>query len=113
MNRNEKKQLRDKIGEHLDVSGTRMTDEEAASLGEFVDNYDKEYRGHTETQTTSHTGWSSDGKYTRKETFTETFTDDMALRYDSSYQDDDGQSGTSSTETKDARSILNWLRNRP
>lgn len=109
MDRNEKKRLRQHIGEHLDVSNSRLTDDEAAQLAAFVDNYD-EYRGQTETRTSSYDGWSSDGKYTRTVMVADTFTDDVGIRTDSSYRDDDGQSGESSTETKDARGILNWLR---
>lgn len=109
MDRSEKKRLRDRIGEHLDVSGTRLTDDEAILLDDFVSDYDRKYRGQTKTQTSSHTGFSSDGKYIRSETSTDTFTDDMSLRQDHNYQDDDGQSGSTSTETRDARTIVNWL----
>ncbi|PAX83398.1 hypothetical protein CLM85_15870 [Streptomyces albidoflavus] len=45
MDRHEKKRLRDYIGEHLDVSGTRLTDDEATFLGNFLDEYDKTHRG--------------------------------------------------------------------
>ncbi|CAM5545528.1 putative protein OS=Streptomyces griseomycini OX=66895 GN=FHS37_001651 PE=4 SV=1 [Streptomyces griseomycini] len=54
----------------------------------------------------------SDGKYTRRETFTDTFTDDVGIRQDYGYQDDDGQSGTSTHVITDARGILNWFRDR-
>lgn len=110
MDRGEKKRLRDHIGEHLDVSSTRLTDEEAEFLVDFIDNYDETHQGHSETRTSSHTGWSSDGKFTRKEEFTDTFTDDIGIRQDYSYSDDDGQSGESSSEIRDARGILNWFR---
>jgi hypothetical protein len=36
MDRNEKKRIRDYIGEHLDVSGTRLTDDEAGSSAACV-----------------------------------------------------------------------------
>lgn len=78
-------------------------------LSELLDNYD-DYRGRTETRTSSHNGWSSDGMYTRTITVTDTFTDGVDIRTGFSYQDDGRQSGVSSTETKDARGILNWLR---
>jgi hypothetical protein len=112
MDRNEKKRLRERIGGHIDVSGARLTDDEAQFLGDLVDNYDDEYRGRSETRTKSFTGWSSDGRFTRDETYTDTFTDDVGIRTDYSYQDDDGQSGESSTEINDARGILNWFRDR-
>ncbi|GAA4297823.1 nuclear transport factor 2 (NTF2) superfamily protein [Actinomadura luteofluorescens] len=110
MDRHEKKRLRDYIGEHLDVSSTRLTDDEARFLRDFLDAYDETYRGRTETRTTRHVGWSSDGKYTRRETFTDTFTNDVGIRQDYEYKDDDGQSGTSTNMIKDARGILNWFR---
>lgn len=52
----------------------------------------------------------SDGKYTPKETFTDTYTDGVGIRQDYEYQDDDGQRGASSSEIKDARGILNWFK---
>lgn len=110
MDRSEKKRVRDHIGEYLDVGKTRMSDDEAAQLGDFVDNYDEVYRGRTESRTSSFTGWSSDGKYTRTEEFTDTFTDDVGIRQDYSYRDDDGQTGGSSSVVKDARGILNWIK---
>jgi hypothetical protein len=112
VDRSEKKRLRDHVGEHLDVSGARLTDDEAAFLSDFVDEYDEKYRGRTDSRTTSYDGWSSDGKYTRTETFTDTFTDDVGIRRHHEYRDDDGQSGTSSNEITDARGILNWFRDR-
>ena len=110
MDRDEKKKIRNHIGEHLDVSGARLTDDEAVFLRDFVDEYDELHKGRSETRTRSYDGWSSDGKHTREETFTETFTDDVGIRTDYSYRDDDGQSGESSNEVKDARGILNWFR---
>ncbi|MGI5162264.1 hypothetical protein [Microbispora sp. CA-102843] len=110
MDREEKKKIRDHIGEYLDVSGTRLTDDEAVFLRDFVDEYDEVHKGRSETRTRSRDGWSSDGKYTREETITDTFTDDVGIRTDYSYRDDDGQTGESSTEIKDARGILNWFK---
>ncbi len=112
MDRNEKKRLRDHIGEHLKIGRTRMTDDEAEFLVDFVDNYDEKYQGRTESRESSYTGWSSDGKYTRSEQFTDTFTDEIGIRQDHSYRDDDGQTGESSTLIRDARGILNWFRDR-
>jgi hypothetical protein len=111
MDRTEKKNLREHIGEHLDVSGARLSDNDAQFLGDFIDTYGDTYRGRTETRTRTTDGWSSDGKYTRKETITNTFTDDIGIRVDHSYRDDDGQTGSSSSTITDARGILNWFRN--
>ena len=109
MDRYEKKRLRDYIGEYLDISSARLTDDEAALLSNFLDEYDKTYRGRTKTRTKNGVGWGSDGKYTYRETFTDTFTDDVGIRQDYEYQDDDGQSRTSTKVITDARGILNWL----
>lgn len=113
MDRHEKKQLRDYIGEHLDVSGTRLTDHEARFLGNFLDQYDETYKGRTKTRSRRRPGWSSDGKYIRNETFTDTFTDGVGIRQDYKYQDDDGDSGESTNVITDARGILNWFRDHP
>ncbi|MEA9986070.1 hypothetical protein [Subtercola sp. RTI3] len=111
MDKNEKKRLRAHVGEHLDISGARLTDDEAEQLADFVDNYD-EFRGRSDTRTSTHVGWSSEGKYTREETYTDTFTHDVGIRTDYSYQDDDGQTGESSNNVTDARGVLNWLNDR-
>ena len=111
MDGNEKKRLRDHIGEHLDVSNSRLTDEETFFLRDFIDDYDETYKGQSQTRTRSFDSFSSDGRYTRKEEFTDTFTDDIGIRQDYSYRDDDGQTGEHTTEVKDARSILNWFKN--
>ena len=111
MDREQKRRLRDHIGEHLDVSGARLKDEESTFLADFVDDYDS-YRGESDTRTSSFTSWSSDGKYTRKEERTDTFTDEIGIRQDYSYEDDDGQTGASSTDITDARGILNWFKER-
>jgi hypothetical protein len=112
VDRKEKKKLRDHISEHLDVANTHLTDEEAVSLGDFIDGYDENHKGQSYTRQASHVGWSSDGKYTRREEFTDTFTDDIGIRQDHKYHDDDGQCGESTTEVKDARGVLNWFRDR-
>ena len=113
MDRHEKKRLRDYIGEYLDVSSTRLTDDEATFLSDFLDEYDETYKGRMFTRTRSRPGWSSDGKYTRSETFTDTFTDDVGIRQDYEYQDDDGQNGRSTKVITDARGILNWFETAP
>lgn len=112
MDRSEKKRLRDDIGKHLDVSKARLTDDESGFLRDFIDGYDETYKGQSETRNSSFDGWSSDGKYTRTEEFTDTFTDEIGIRQDYRYHDDDGQRGESSSEIRDARGILNWFKDR-
>ncbi|MFI9117465.1 hypothetical protein [Streptomyces venezuelae] len=113
MDRHEKKRLRDYIGTYLDVSSARLTDDQATFLSDFLDEYNETYRGRTFTRTRSRTGWSSDGKYTRSETLTDTFTDDVGIRQDYEFQDDDGQNGSSTNVITDARGILNWFETAP
>ncbi|QKW22323.1 hypothetical protein HUT16_27485 [Kitasatospora sp. NA04385] len=110
MDRREKQQRRNYIGEYLDISSTRMTDDEVMLLCEFIEMYDKSYRGVTKTRTRRGSSWSSDGKYTYSETFTDTFTDDIGIRQDYQYTDDDGGRRESTTIINDARGVLNWLR---
>ena len=112
MDQSEKRNLREKIGEHLDVANARLTDDEAVFLRDFIDDYAETYRGQSETRQSSRTGWSSDGKYTRREEFTDSFTEDVGIRQEYRYHDDDGQCGELTTEIKDARGVLNWFRDR-
>ncbi|MCY1232337.1 hypothetical protein D9M72_448220 [compost metagenome] len=78
----EKKKLRDQIGEHLDVSAAQLTDDEAVFLRDFIDDYGEVHRGNSKTRTRRQDSWSSDGKYTREETFTDTFTDEIGIQRD-------------------------------
>lgn len=110
MNRNEKKAKKDYISKYLDTNNTRLKDEEVEFLCDFIDEYDDKYKGETHTKENSYTGWSSDGKYTRTEENTYTFSDDIGIHEEYKYYDDDGQTGESSGHIKDARGILNWFK---
>ena len=66
------------------------------------------YKGQIITKKRSHDGWGSDGKYTRCEENTYTFSDDIGIHEEYKYHDDDGQSGEYSSDIKDARGVLNW-----
>ena len=77
MNRNDKKAKRDYISTHIDTSKARLKDDEVDFLCEFIDEYDEKYKGQSRTHRSSYDGWSSDGKYTRKEETTYTFSDDI------------------------------------
>jgi hypothetical protein len=112
MDRAEKKRIRDRIGERLDVASTRITDDEALMLDTFLSNYDEAYGGRSETRRSTHVGWSSEGKYVRKNAVTDTFTEEPGIRRCHKYEDDDGQSGESCVEINDARGILNYLKGR-
>jgi len=110
MNGKEKKEKKAVISKHLNTSNSRFKDEEVEFLHDFVNSYDEEYKGKTKTKKNSHVGWSSDGKYTRWEEEKSTFTEDIGIREDYKYHDDDGQSGKYTNEIKDARGILNWFK---
>ena len=110
MNRNDKKAKRDYISTHIDTSKARLKDDEVDFLCEFIDGYDEKYKGRTHTHRSSYDGWSSDGKYTRKEETTYIFSDDIGIHEEYSDHDDDGQSGCQSRDIKDARGILNWFK---
>ncbi|MDO4500699.1 MAG: hypothetical protein Q4B60_05420 [Erysipelotrichaceae bacterium] len=111
MDKKEKKALRDKIRQHIDLDNTRLSDYDANILNDFIDNYDKEYSGKTVTKTNEYDGWSSDGKYTRTELNRYTFNEQIGIRHDYEYHDDDGQSGNYSEIIETGRGILNWLKN--
>ncbi len=66
----------------------------------------------TKTKKRSFDGWSSDGKFTRHEEEKYTFTDDIGIEEEYRYRDDDGQTGGYTKKNKDARGIINWLKNR-
>lgn len=111
MDRSEKKRLREKIGERLDVSHTRMSDDDAVLLDSFLDSYESDYRGESRKKTSCDVGFSSDGRCRFKESTTYTFTDQPGVRVDYSYEDDDGDSHRSSQTLTDARSVLDVLKN--
>ena len=95
MDRGKKKRLRDKISERIDISSTRLRDDEAQELSDFVDDY----------------GRSSDGYYRRTETTTDTFMEDgVGIRRETHVRDDDGTEWTDTDEITDGRGILKWLR---
>ena len=108
-----KKEKRNYISQKIDLNNTRLTNEEVDTLYNIVENYDQEYKGKSCTSTYKSTGTSSDGKYEREATNTFTFTDNgnqLGIRWDHSYHDDDGQSGSSSETRYDGRGILNFLK---
>ena len=108
MNRKEKRSF---ISQALGTSHTRMTEDETNLLFDFLTNYDDKYRGQSTSKTHTSQGRYSEGKFTRTETNTYTFEDTPGIRYDYSYHDDDGQTGSSTQFINTARGILNWLKN--
>lgn len=110
MDKSEKKRLRSRIGERLDISHTRMSDDDALMLDRFLDSYETDYKGKSRTKSASSVGFSSDGRYRYKESTTYTFTDEPGVRVDYSYHDDDGDSESRSQTVTDARGVLDILK---
>lgn len=108
MNRKEKRSF---ISQSLDTSHTRMTEDETNLLYDFLTNYDDEYKGRSTSETYSSDGIYSGGKYRRTVTNTYTFEETPGIRYDYSYRDDDGQTGSGTQIIDTARGILNWFKN--
>ena len=107
MNKQEK---RNYIGQHIDISHARLTDNEADTLCDLIKNYDS-YKGKSKTETRTSPGICSEGKFTRTDTLKFSFDEDsVAIRCDYSYVDDDGESGSSTNTISDARGILSNLK---
>lgn len=109
MERAEKKQLREYIGQHVDLSGMRLTDRDATFLKDLIDSWD-EYRGRSRTQSSTWRGWSSEGRYSRTQEDTDTFTDEIGIRRSFKFKDDDGHSGEGFTEIGDVHGLIDWFR---
>ena len=96
MNRKEKNEIKQRIGQFLDLAGGRFTDDEVEALNDAVENRES-YDGRSYTTgPRSHDSWYSGGKFTRTEQTTWTFRNgDNGIRIDEdySYHDDDGQKG--------------------
>lgn len=98
------------IGE-IDATGSRLKENEKRFLGEFSAQYDR-FKGKEQIVESEYEGWSSDGKYTRHTRTMHRFGDDkMSITIDESYEDDDGQTGSSSSQVElKARPIINYVR---
>lgn len=109
MDRSEKKRLRKKIAEHIDISATRLSDNEAQQLSDFVDDYDS-YSGTSDTRERTWKGFSSEGTYWRTETTTDTFLEEgVGIHRKTHVHDDDDTEWTDTEDIRDGRGILNWL----
>jgi hypothetical protein len=114
MDRTEKQELRRRIAEHVDVSSTRLTDDEARFLMNVIDRYDSDYRGRsTEPRVSRSRGFGSDGRYERTDIVTDTFMDIVGVRSQRSTSYDGDQPEIYVTEITDARGILLWFDEHP
>lgn len=110
MDKSEKKYLREEISQHFDLSGVRLSDDDALLLQSFICNFASKFKNLVVHSLKSYDGWSSDGKFTRTEEKTAQFDDDMSLRRTERYWDDDGQHGEYTDVTQNARTIVNFLK---
>ena len=91
MDLKQKQEMRQVIGSAIDLSGSRLKDDEAILLYDIVTNPAK-YNGLTRTVQYAHPDWSSDGRYTRYYTDTYTLHSDgtkALLVKNVKYRDDD------------------------
>lgn len=98
------------IGE-IDATGSRLKENEKRFLEKFSAQYDR-FKGKEQIVEYEYEGWSSDGKYTRHTKTKHRFGDDkMSITIDESYEDDDGQTGSSSSQVElKARNVINYVR---
>ena len=112
MDKKEKKSKKGVISAFIDLGSGRYKDEEVETLFDLVNNR-KKYDGTSRTYTGSHTGWSSDGKYTRDSETTYIFRGKehgVSVEENYSYHDDDGQSGSYNRVYSTAREVLPLLK---
>lgn len=112
MDRNEKNEKKRIISEKIDLGSGKYKDDEVEKLYVIATEPEK-CNVLTKTIKNSFTGWSSDGKFTRKEeTIYSCKENDERIRFRSVYQyeDDDGQTGKHETETNNGREILNIMK---
>lgn len=112
MDPNEKKERREFIAQFLDFSGARFSDDDVLVLCEYIENFDARYRGRRETRRTTTRSFDRSDTYRITYEVTTIFEDDMTITVVTNRSLDDGDSGQSVAEVTNARSILNWLKDR-
>ena len=103
--------MRAAIAKEIDLSKTRLKAEEVKMLFEFLKKYaslaGKTVMGSVQT----HTGFSSDGKYTQIEKTSWTFLQkSIGIVQTLEFQNDDGTGGKIEFVLESGREIVNWLR---
>ncbi|MCR4607815.1 MAG: hypothetical protein K5771_08835 [Oscillospiraceae bacterium] len=112
MDRKEKKEKKSFISQFIDLGTKWYNDEEIEDLFDLVSNKD-DYDGQSREKRDTYTDWSSDGKYTRhSESLYKINNDEDKIRIDveSSYKDDDGQTGESKYSLRDGKEIVDIFR---
>ena len=110
---NERQVKRTRIGQDIDLTGSRLKDGEVNKLFDFVTRIGQ-YLGQSRTKRSSFTSFSSDGKFTRTETDTYTIARDalgiFIDHHHENYDDDgDGVNGVYDERVDGARGILRLL----
>lgn len=111
MNRKEKNEIKERLGQFMDFSNGRFKDEEVERLASIVDNRD-EYDGSSRTYRSSYKTFDSEDTYRVEESDTYTFhSDDSGIRIDRDFVRDwdDGQHDTQHESFSTARGILNMI----
>lgn len=110
MDRNEKLRQKEYISRHVNVSNTRLKNWEVSFLVDFIERYDADYRGHSETLRPVETmGFDRGDTYRRRSTISYTFTDDIGIHELDEVHYDDGQNDTFPSNITDARGIIEWF----
>ena len=96
MTRKDKTEMRQIIEQKIALGNSRFQEADLLLLFDIVTNICS-YSRKTKTIKSQHTGWSSEGKYTRTEVNTYSIHDGnkITARCDYSFHDDDGESGKS------------------
>ena len=111
MDKKEKEQKKEYIKTSINLANGRFKDEEINALYNLVENKSS-YDQRSKTYESTYDGWCSDGKYTRKEKATYTFSDakdGIQIEEYREFHDDDGTEGTSLSYYKTGREILNVM----
>ena len=113
MDPREKREIRDYIGQYVDLAKTRLSDDDALFLRDIIKNW-AEYAGRVRSHTNMGDGWGSDGKYTRVMKTTTTFLKDrVAVEIEMSQKLDGVDHGGSHTVVTTGRGLINLFKSRP
>lgn len=94
----------------IDITGSSLMDYEKKFLENLSSQYDR-FIGKEQTLVDSYDSFCSDGKYTRETTTNYSFLeDDMGIKVNIRYKDDDGQTGEITSKLVKGRDIINFFK---
>lgn len=113
MDKKERESMRQRIGEDIDLKGSRLKDSEVESLFGLVTSIGDNL-GRTETLSSTDTGFSSEGRFTRRETDTYTISRDdkgvfIGHHHENHDDDGDGLNGVYDERIGRARDVIRTL----